>query len=152
LAEILKYTVASSDNVGCDVLFRLLGGPKVVEAFLHQAGIADIAIEYDEVTQQLVWERQYKNWTTADAAIVALKIFYENNAQRLSLESHRFLWDTMKSSWTGKKTIKGNLPKGTIVAHKTGHSGKNAAGLTAAQNDIGIVFLPDGSYFYLSIL
>lgn len=52
----------------------------------------------------------------------------------------------------GKKAIKGKLPKGTIVAHKTGHSGQNKAGLTAAQNDIGIVFLPDGSHFYISVL
>lgn len=152
LAEILKYTVASSDNVGCDVLFRILGGPKVVETFFHQAGVADIAIKYDEMTQQLVWERQYENWTTANAANVALKVFYENNTQLLSSESHRFLWDVMKSSWSGKKTIKANLPKGTVVAHKTGYSGKNQAGLTAAENDIGIVFLPDGTHFYLSVL
>ena len=79
LAEILKYTVVSSDNVGCDVLFRILGGPKVVETFFHHAGVADIAIEYDEMTQQLVWDRQYKNWTTANAANFALKLFYENN-------------------------------------------------------------------------
>jgi len=151
LAEILKYTVASSDNVGCDLLFRMLGGPKVVETFLHQKGVTDIAILYDEMTQQAVWERQYENWTTAEASITALKLFYENNGNLLSPDSHRFLWDTMKASPYGKKGIIGKLPKGTIVAHKTGHSGQNKVGLTAAQNDIGIVFLPDGSHFYISV-
>ncbi len=152
LSEILKYTVAYSDNVGCDLLFRMLGGPKAVEAYLHQAGIKDVAIVYNEVTMQEVWERQYENWTTAEGANVALKLFFENKEQLLSPSSHDFLWETMRNSATGKKTIKGQLPKGTVVAHKTGHSGKNEEGLTGAQNDIGIVFLPNGERFYLSVL
>ncbi len=152
LRKVLKYTVANSDNVGCDILFRMLGGPKVVEKYFHRVGIKDIAIEYDEMTQQLVWERQFENWITANAANTSLKMFYENNEDLLSTESHRFLWDTMKGSGTGKKTIKGNLVKGTVVAHKTGNSGKNESGLTGAQNDIGIVFLPNGTHFYISVL
>jgi len=152
LAEILKYTVASSDNVGCDLLFKLIGGTKVVEKYLHEVGISDVAIEYNEATQQSEWEFQYKNWTTAKSANKALRVFFENSKQQLSLESHKFLWETMKSSWTGKNSIKGHLPKETVVAHKTGHSGKNDNGLTGAQNDIGIVFLPNGKHFYLSVL
>lgn len=152
LAEVIKYTVASSDNVGCDVLFRILGGVKVVEAYFHQAGIVDIAIEYDEETQQKVFDRQYKNWITANTANLTLKVFYENSESLLSPDSHHFLWNTMKSSRTGKNSIKGGLPKGTVVAHKTGHSGKNDSGLTGAQNDIGIIFLPNNNYFYLSVL
>jgi beta-lactamase class A/beta-lactamase class A VEB len=152
LAQVLEYTVAYSDNVGCDILFKIVGGPKKVEEYLHQMGIKDVAIKYDEITQQIKWKRQYENWTTSNASNLALKIFFENKGNLLSPESHNFLWKTMKASGTGRNTIKGGLPKGTVVAHKTGHSGKNKAGLTAAQNDIGIVFLPDGRYFYLSVL
>lgn len=152
LAEVLKYTVAYSDNVGCDILFNMVGGTKVVEAYIHQQGIMDVAIEYDEITQQLVWNRMYENWTTANAAITLLKLFYENKDNLLSQGSHQFLWDTMKNSATGKDKIKGSLPKGTIVAHKTGSSGSNKLGLTGADNDIGIVFLPDGRHFYIGIL
>lgn len=152
LAEVIKYTVAVSDNVGCDVLFRILGGPKVVEKYFHQAGIRDMAINHDEITQQMVWERQYENWTTANAANMALSVFFKNESQLLSPESHRFLWNIMKSSKTGGKTIKAGLPEGTPIAHKTGHSGKNDEGLTGAQNDIGVVFFPDGRYYFLSIL
>lgn len=152
LAEIIRYTVAYSDNIGCDILFELIGGSKVLESYLHKAGITDIAIVYNEALQQSVWERQYENWTTAKAANKALKIFYENCEQQLSPQSHDFLWEIMRSSNTGKKAIRGNLPKDVIVAHKTGHSGKNKKGLTGAQNDIGIIFLPNGDYFYLSVL
>jgi beta-lactamase class A len=34
ISELIEYTVAMSDNVGCDVLLRLIGGPKVVQNFM----------------------------------------------------------------------------------------------------------------------
>lgn len=58
----------------------------------------------------------------------------------------------MRESQTGLKRLKGQLPQGTVVAHKTGSSGTNKAGLTAAVNDIGIVFLPNGKPFFISVL
>jgi len=57
----------------------------------------------------------------------------------------------MKETETGQNRLKGQLPKRTIVAHKTGSSGANKEGLTAAVNDIGIVFLPGGQYYYISV-
>lgn len=101
---------------------------------------------------QAKWERQYENWTTSNAANKLLELFYENENNLLSQECYDFLVDVMKGTKTGQKSIRGLLPKETVIAHKTGHSGKNEEGLTAARNDIGIVFLPDGSYFYISIL
>lgn len=63
-----------------------------------------------------------------------------------------FLWTTMKSSQTGLKQLKGQLPKDVIVAHKTGTSGVNKkTGITAALNDVGIVLLPNGEYFVISV-
>ncbi len=52
LAEILKNTVAWSDNVGCDVLFKLVGGTNAVESYLHNIGIKDIAIVHPEIVMQ----------------------------------------------------------------------------------------------------
>jgi len=52
---------------------------------------------------------------------------------------------------TGKKRIKGQLPEGTVVAHKTGTSDTNQQGITAAVNDIGIVTLPDGKHYAISV-
>ena len=152
LAEIIEYTVAGSDNVGCDMLLVMLGGPKMLEQYLHQIGIKDIAIVYNEVDMQSAWLHQYENWTTASAATQALSLFHENKNQLLSAESHKFLWQVMKSTWTGSKTLRAGLPKGTIVGNKTGHSGKNDEGVTGARNDIGVIFLPDGGHYYVSVL
>lgn len=152
LGEVLKYTVANSDNVGCDILFDLIGGPTEVESYMHKIGVTDISIKDNEATIQSNWETQYQNWTTSNAAIKVLKIFYENDEEQLSSKSHVYLWEVMKKSWLGEISMKTYLPENTVIAHKTGHSGKNDEGLTAAQNGIGIIFLPNGNYFYLSIL
>lgn len=152
LAELIRYTVAWSDNLGCDLLFKLLGGTHVVQSYLHTIGVKDIAIVHNEIVMQAKWEHQYENWTTANAANQVLQLFFENTNQRFNTESYDFLLQVLKDTKTGKKSIRGLLPEETVVAHKTGHSGKNDAGLIGALNDIGIVFLPDNTYFYLSVL
>lgn len=151
LAEIIQYTVAWSDNLGCDLLFKLIGGPKVMEAYLHKIGIKDIAAVYTEIMMQAKWKRQYENWTTAKAGNQILQLFYENADNLLSTKNYNFLLNVLKGTKTGKKRIRGLLPKEAIVAHKTGYSGKNKKGLTGALNNIGIVFLPNNSYFYISV-
>ena len=129
-----------------------MGGTEVVQSYLHRIGIKDIAIVHNEMIMQAKWDRQYDNWTTAKAANQSLQLFLENHNQLLSKKSHQFLLETLKGTKTGQKSIRGRLPKKTVVAHKTGMSGKNNQGLTGALNDIGIVFLSENSYFYISFL
>ena len=57
----------------------------------------------------------------------------------------------MVSTSVGQNRIKAKLPTNTEVAHRTGSSFTNDAGLTGAINDIGIVRLPNGKYFIISI-
>ncbi len=152
LGDVIKYTVANSDNIGCDILFDLIGGPIMVQNYMHEISISEVAIRHKEAMIQNDWELQYQNWTTANTANKALKLLYENKGNLLSTESHAFLWEVMKKSWFGNISMKTYLPENTVIAHKTGHSGKNEKGITGAQNDIGIIFLPNGNYFYLSIL
>lgn len=151
IAQLIRYAVAQSDNVACDVLLRLVGGPTAVEDYFKQKGIADIAIRINEETMQSNWDLMFENWTTPKAAGQTLARFYHNTEQLLSPASHRFVWEVMKSTETGQNRLKGRLPKGTVVAHKTGSSGTNKAGITEAVNDIGILFLPNGKYVFLSV-
>jgi beta-lactamase class A len=151
IAEVLKYTVSQSDNIGCDVLLRLIGGPHIVEEYFTKNGFNDISIKLNEEDQQKDWNLQYQNWTTPKAANEVLMKYYDAGQKFLSQKSYQFIWKTMRETSTGKNRIKGQLPKKTIVAHKTGSSGTNNDGLTAAVNDIGIVFLPNGEYFFISV-
>lgn len=152
LRKVIEYSVSHSDNTACDVLMRLIGTPEMVEAYIKKSGIEKINIAFNEKSMQAKWENMFQNWTTPKAASETINLFYQNNSKLLSKESHAFFWKTNKETTTGKGRIKGQLPVETIVAHKTGWSGThNETGITAATNDIGIVFLPDGNYFIISV-
>jgi len=62
----------------------------------------------------------------------------------MSRESREFLLGVMSRTRTGDGRIKGLLPKGTPVAHKTGTTG-------GVANDAGYVTLPDGRRFALAV-
>ncbi len=149
LSEIIRYIVAQSDNNGCDILLRKIGGPKKVEKHIHKLGIKNISIKYNEEEMHKDWNVQFSNWTTPKAATDLLVKFYRENI--LTKSSFGFLWKVMVETSTGKNRIKGQLPRGTIVAHKTGSSGTNDEGITAASNDIGIVTLPNGKHFAIAV-
>jgi len=151
MSEILEYMVAASDNVGCDFLLKLIGGPHVVEEYFAKNNFKNISVKINEEQQQGNWNLQFQNWTTPRAANEVLASFYYNREKLLSPKSHDFIWKVMKATETGKKRLKGQLPQNTIVAHKTGSSGTNRDGLTAAVNDIGMVFLPNGQHFFISV-
>jgi beta-lactamase class A len=152
IQRLIQYSVSHSDNTACDVLIRLIGTPKTVEEYIKKIGINDIQITFNEEEMQAKWENMFQNWTTPKAASETLKLFYENKNNLLSKTSYDFFWKTNKETTTGKNRIKGELPEGTIVAHKTGWSGTNKeTGITAAVNNIGIVFLPNGDYFIISV-
>lgn len=59
-----------------------------------------------------------------------------DRGEMLTPASRTFLFDVMARSYTGPDRIKGLLPEGTLVAHKTGS-------LNGISNDVGIVTLPD---------
>ena len=152
LAEILGYTISASDNVGCELLLKLLGGPAEIERYFVERGFRDVSIKVNEVVMQANWDRQFENWTTPNAANQVLRAFYANDRKLLSVKSREFLWKVMRETETGADRLKGRLPAGTVVAHKTGSSGVNkTTGVTAAVNDIGVVFLPNGRYFFISV-
>ncbi len=50
----------------------------------------------------------------------------------------------------GIRRIKGLLPDGTVVAHKTGTSG-TVDGVTAPTNDVGLVTLPNGQHLAIAV-
>jgi beta-lactamase class A len=151
IGEILDYMVCDSDNVACDVLLKLLGGPQIVESYFVKNNFSDLSIKINEETMQKNWDLQYQNWTTPISASEVLMAFYKNRNNLLSAKSYDLIWKLMKGSRTSKKRIRGELPERTVVANKTGYSGTNKQGVTAAVNDIGIVFISPDQYFYISV-
>lgn len=150
LAEILKPTVSESDNVGCDVLLDLIGGPKAVDDYLKKIGMKDVQVKHNETIMQASWEPQFENYSSPNSAVELLKALHDNKI--LSPKSRDFVNKLLLETSTGPNRLKGLLPKGTIIAHKTGTSGTNKeTGIMAAVNDIGIVTLPNENQFAIVV-
>lgn len=142
LDSLLYYVVSMSDNIGCDVLFRLLGGTARVRQYVRELGVHDISIVATEAEMHQDWSVQYRNWSTPRAMVQLLHLF--NAGELLSEESTTRLWNMMADSPTGPRRLRGMLPPGCTVAHKTGSSGTDEEGVAAATNDVGVIRFPDG--------
>lgn len=148
-AELLDYSVAQSDNNVCDLLFRFLGGPKTVNRYVARLGVGRTAIVADEETMHRRPDNQYLNWTTPLAAVRLLERF--RRGELLSAEYGDFLLETMFGTMTGPDKLRGLLPADVAVAHKTGSAFRDAQGVMVADNDIGIVRLPDGRSYSIAV-
>ena len=82
------------------------------------------------------------------AVVVLLRAFHEGKG--LLKSSQALLLQLMTDTTTGSKRIKGLLPDGTVVAHKTGTS-STVNGVTAATNDVGLVTLPNGRHLAIAV-
>jgi beta-lactamase class A len=148
LAELLKYMVSESDGTACDVLLKLVGGPEVVTQFLRDLGVNSIVVANTEKEIGQDKAVQYRNYASPNAAVVLLRALHEG--QGLSKSSQALLRKLMTQTPTGLQRIKGLLPDGTVVAHKTGTS-RTVDGVTAATNDVGLVTLPNGRHLAISV-
>jgi beta-lactamase class A len=85
---------------------------------------------------------------TPNGTVQLLARLFQGDA--LSKSSTALLIGILKETTTGPARIKGLLPAGTVVAHKTGSSG-TIQGFTTATNDSGVIFLPKGGLLAVSV-
>jgi beta-lactamase class A len=148
VSELMRYAITESDGTASDVLMKLAGGHEAVQAFLNELKITDIVVANTEKEIGQEWQTQYRNWASPEAAVDLLRALHERRG--LSESSQSLLLKLMTESTPGAKRLKGLLPAGTIVAHKTGSSGTQD-GITAATNDIGIIILPSGRHLAIAV-
>ncbi|BAZ68444.1 putative beta-lactamase [Fischerella sp. NIES-4106] len=148
LTQLLKYMVSESDGTACDVLLKLVGGPEVVTKYLRKLGVNGVIVVSTEKEIGQDKSVQYRNWATPEAMVVLLRALDEGRG--LSKSSQALLLRLMTETSTGLRRIKGMLPDGTVVAHKTGTSG-TVNRVTAATNDVGLVTLPNSQHLAIAI-
>ncbi len=141
LSELMKLSVSASDNVAADVLLRVLGGPGKVQAFMDSLGITGFQIKDGERGLHGDNQLQYRNWWTPESAVKVLSRISDKTP--FNAENTKLLHQWMLETETGLKRLKGELPAGTAVYHKTGTSG-TVNGVASATNDVGFVQLKDG--------
>jgi len=155
LRELLRLAVEESDGTASDVLLRVLGGREGmaggrarVQAFLARLGIEKIRIATTEGEIGRDHSLQYRSWTTPDEAARWLVLLQKGRGVVPS--SRDLLLGWMRTTRTFPTRLRGQLPPGTEVAHKTGSSGSEG-GVAAATNDIGLVTLPDGRHLAIAV-
>jgi beta-lactamase class A len=146
--ELMEWMLLASDGSASDVLMKLAGGPDAVNAHLKELKITGIVVLDAEKEMAQDHSLQYRNWATPQAGVALLRALYEKRG--LSDASQSLLMKLMSESNTGPKRLKGLLPAGTVVAHKTGSSWTEN-GITAATNDIGIVTLLNGKHLAIAV-
>ncbi len=147
--ELLTYMVTVSDNDACDILLKRLGGLQKLTAYVRQLGVNNMVVKASEAQMQAAWPVQYTNWSYPSAQVELLAKVYQQTA--LSKTSNTLLWQLLLATSVGPKRLKGLMPEGTPVAHRTGTSSTNAQGLSPGTNDVGILQLPNGQHLAIAV-
>ena len=156
--ELIRWAMSESDGSAADILQRAAGGAKGVQAYLDSLGIDGMKVVYSHTEFFRDDQRQYANAVTPRGAVQLLKVLADasttNNIAAgdspITKEHALYLLEIMRGTPTGPKRLKGLLPAGTAVAHKTGTAGTRN-GITAATNDAGIITLPDGRMLLIAV-
>lgn len=136
-ASLLDVMITRSDNRATDLLLATLGGPTAVDGWLRTHRLHGIRV--DRTIAQLLGDRRdlrdIRDSSTPTAMLGLLRLIDSGDA--LSPASRALLLDMMRRCATGSNRIRGLLPPGTRVEHKTGT-------LSGYTGDVGFLTRPDG--------
>jgi beta-lactamase class A len=133
---LMRRMLVYSDNRAADILFKDVGGPHALEAWLSDNKVTGIHVDRT-IAELLASKRDLfdrRDSSTPVAMVDLLKRIYK--AELIKPESRDYLLDVMAQCETGKNRIKALLP-GVPIEHKTGT-------LNGLADDVGFISLPDG--------
>lgn len=171
---LLEMSLTLSDNEATDALVARAGGPQAVNDWVHAAGIKGLRV--DSNTRDLLARAKVPGTGFGDEAAMESGL---SSAQRdardmpnigfaadprdtatpramddllgairqgrvLRPQTSALMLSIMERCKTGKARLRAMLPPGTRIAHKTGT-------LNGLGNDTGIVTLPDGRMFVITV-
>jgi beta-lactamase class A len=155
LDELVEWMVAQSDNTAVETLYRIGGGGLAVSARLRQWKIAGLRLDRSErqcardATASI--ERFLADPRDTATPEGTVQLFQQLFAgELLSAKLTARLVEILKATTTGTARLKGLLPAGTVVAHKTGTTA-TVAGRNGATNDAGVVLLPGGGQLAVAV-
>lgn len=135
--ELMDAMITRSDNRATDLLMATLGGPGAVDSWLRGNGLSGIRV--DRTIAQLLRDRRdlrdVRDSSTPIAMLGLLRLIDSEGA--LTSQSRYLLRDMMRRCATGSNRIRGILPPGATVEHKTGT-------LSGYTGDVGFLTAPNG--------
>lgn len=160
-AQLLDMMLIHSDNAAADTLLNAIGGTRALGEWLVAAkisgqrvdrSIAELLRDHETKKRIRVGKGKRRHWVTVSVpraapvgdkrdsstpeAMVAL-LAKLRGGELLDAPRTAYLFDVMARCRTGPGRIRGLLPAGTPVAHKTGT-------MNGITDDVGIVSLPNG--------
>ena len=148
LRELIRLSASLSDNIATDILLRLIGGPQTVQHSMDALGVPGIHVVHSERQLHDDETLQYQDSAEPTAMVALLRRFADHSP--LNPEHTALLQQWMTETPSAPHRIKGLLPAGTVVTHKTGTSGLDH-GFYPATNDVGLITLPNGERLALAI-
>jgi beta-lactamase class A len=167
-AQLLDMMLIHSDNAAADTLLMAIGGTRALGAWLEKANIsgqrvdrsiAELLRDHETKKRIRVGKGKRRHWITVSVpraapvgdkrdsstpeAMVAL-LAKLRGGELLDAPRTAYLFDVMARCRTGPGRIRGLLPSGTPVAHKTGT-------MNGITDDVGIVSLPNGHNLAVAI-
>jgi beta-lactamase class A len=134
---LMEAMLIHSDNRATDALIATLGGPPVIDSWLHRHALEGIRV--DRTIAQLLGDRRdlrdIRDSSTPIAMLGLLRLLDSGTA--LSADSRQILMGLMRRCATGSNRIRGILPPGATVEHKTGT-------LNGYTGDVGFLTTPGG--------
>jgi beta-lactamase class A len=135
--RLMDVMIVRSDNRATDLLMNTLGGPGAIDRWLRTHNLSGIRV--DRTIAQLLSDRRdlrdVRDSSTPTAMLGLLRLI--DSGPALSPQSRGLLLDMMRRCATGSNRIRGILPPGATVEHKTGT-------LNNYTGDVGFLTTPEG--------
>lgn len=156
--ELIRLAISISDGTASDVLQRIAGDAKGVQAYIDSLGIQGIKVTKTHKEFGVRFELQYENWITPKGGVDLLQSLFKQAYPQGRFPTamgdlrtlQQLLFEDMARSENPPDRILAGVPKGTVVAHKTG-SGGTQNGITSATNDVAIITLPNGNHIAIAV-
>ena len=141
IEQLIDYAISRSDNTSADKLVQLAGGPLKVTERMRSLGFQNLDIHI--TSGEFFKTRQNPNTGSADDLA---KLLVQLQQGKLLEPAHQnLLLGSMQRGTIGLQRLRGDLPRGTVVADKTGSGEPDAVTRVAkVTNDVGIITLPSG--------
>ncbi len=135
--RLMERMIIRSDNYATDLLLKDVGGPRALQEWIEDNRLGNMRI--DRTIAQLLRAKRdlwdVRDSSTPKAMVELLRRI--DSGEMLKPQSRSYLLDLMRRCETGKNRLKGLLPYGTQMEHKTGT-------LNGYVSDVGIMTMPDG--------
>lgn len=139
--QLIEFSISRSDNTSADKLVQLAGGPLKVTERMRSFGFQNFDIHIS--SGEFVKTRQNPNTGSADDLAKLLVQLHQGKI--LQPAQANLLIGFMQRGTIGLHRLRGDLPRGTLVADKTGSGEPDAVTKVAkVTNDVGIITLPSG--------